>query len=122
MKRTFVEFAGVTRVLRSNGVSDDALLTMQRSILQGEGDLVKGSGGLRKIRCAAQGRGKSGGVRVLFADYAGVGVCLLVAAFAKNVKENLTRAQLQELADLKARLDSQMLQRFKTQGYDDEKS
>ena len=29
MKRMFVEFAGVTRVLRAHGVSDDALLAMQ---------------------------------------------------------------------------------------------
>ncbi|MHB1766744.1 MAG: type II toxin-antitoxin system RelE/ParE family toxin [Phycisphaerae bacterium] len=112
MKRTFVEFGGVTRVLAMHGVSDDAILAMQRSILQGEGDLVKGTGGLRKIRCAAQGRGKSGGVRVLFADYPDAGICLLVAAFAKNVKENLTPAQRNNLASLKAKLDAQMQQRF----------
>lgn len=122
MKRTFVEFAGVTRVLRLHGVSDDAVLAMQRGILQGAGDMVRGAGGLRKIRCAAQGRGKSGGIRVLFADYPGAGVCLLVAAFAKNVKENLTPAQLNELASLKARLDAQMLQRFHRKGIEDEKS
>ncbi|MGC8559285.1 MAG: type II toxin-antitoxin system RelE/ParE family toxin [Phycisphaerae bacterium] len=117
-----MEFASVTQVLKSHGVSDDSVRAMQRDILQGRGDLVKGTGGLRKIRCAAQGRGKSGGVRVLFADYPGGGVCLLVAAFAKNVKENLTPGQLKELAALKARLDALMLERFSGKGRDDAKS
>ncbi len=112
MKRTFVEFAGVTRVLRVNGVADDAILVMQQCIMQGEGDMIKGTGGLRKIRCAAHGRGKSGGIRVLFADYPEAGMCLLVAAFAKNEKENLTPAQRNDLAALKAKLDDQMQHRF----------
>jgi hypothetical protein len=55
MRRMFVEFASVTQVLRSQGVSDDSVRAMQRDILQGGGDVVKGTGGLRKIRCAAQG-------------------------------------------------------------------
>ena len=67
MKRTFIEFAGVTRVLHAHDVTDEALLAMQRSILQGEGDLITGTGGLRKIRCATRAGGKSGGIRVLFA-------------------------------------------------------
>ena len=40
MRRTFVEFAGVTRVFQSHQVPDDALLAMQIAILQGEGDLA----------------------------------------------------------------------------------
>ena len=103
-------------------VSDDSVRAMQRDILQGGGDVVKGTGGLRKIRCAAQGRGKRGGVRVLFADYPGVGVCLLLAAFAKNVQENLTPGQRKELAALKARLDAHMLKRISGKGLDDEKN
>lgn len=83
MKRTFIEFASVTRVLKSEGVPDDAIRMMQRQIMEGRGDVIAGTGGLRKIRCAAEGRGKSGGVRILFADYSDAGKCLLVAAFAK---------------------------------------
>ena len=108
MRRTFVEFASVTRVLNAEGVSDDEIRRMQRQIMEGEGDLVKGTGGLRKIRCAAAGRGKSGGVRIIFADYSDAGVCLLVAAFAKNVKENLDKAEQNDLAALKAALDRRM--------------
>ena len=62
------------------------------------------------------------GVRVLFAGYPGVGVCLLLAAFAKNVQENLTPGQRKELAALKARLDAHMLKRISGKGLDDEKN
>ncbi len=116
MKRTFIEFAGVTRVLHAHDVTDEALLAMQRSILQGEGDLITGTGGLRKIRCATRAGGKSGGIRVLFADYPAAGICLLVAAFAKNIKANLSKAERNELAVLKSKLDGQMRQRFAKTG------
>jgi hypothetical protein len=108
MKRTFVEFARVTRAFREGGVPDDALRNMQKQIMEGIGDVIAGTGGLRKIRCAGSGRGKSGGWRVIFADYPEAGVCLLVAAFAKNAKENLDRTERNELAKIKAALDRQI--------------
>ncbi len=120
MKRTFVEFARVGRVLKAQGVSDDAIRAMHRQIMNGDGDMVRGTGGLRKIRCGTRGRGKSGGIRVLFADYPGAGVCLLVAAFAKNVKENLTVEEQKELAKLKAALDVRMAESFSNKGINNE--
>jgi hypothetical protein len=86
---------------------------MQREIMQHKGDLVPGTGGLKKIRCATPGQGKSGGIRVLFADYPRAGLTLLVAAFAKNVKENLSPAERNVLAQLKAALDRAMARRDK---------
>ncbi len=112
MRRTFVEFVGVTRVLKEHGVSDDSLLTMQTGIIHGQGVVMAGTAGLRKIRCGTRGTGKSGGIRVIYADYPDLGLCLLVAAFAKNVKGNLTKAEQNDLAVLKIKLDAQMRQRF----------
>jgi hypothetical protein len=108
MKRTFVEFAAVRRVLESEGISDDAIRLMQLQIMRGAGDVVQGTGGLRKIRCATPGHGKSGGIRVVFADYPEAGKCLLLAAFAKNVRGNLSRGEQNDLMKLKAALDRQM--------------
>jgi hypothetical protein len=111
MKRTFIEFAAVRRALESAGVSDEAVRAMQLQIMQGGGDMIRGTGGLCKIRCAAAGRGKSGGVRIIFADYPEIGLCLLVAAFAKNVRENLDQAEQNDLAKLKAALDRKLKSR-----------
>jgi len=108
MNRTFIELSSVTRVLRSTGVSDEGIRRLQLKIAHGGGDLVSGTGGVRKLRCSVEGRGKSGGIRVLFADYPAVGKCYLLVAFAKNVKTNLSKAERNELAKLKAALDQEM--------------
>ena len=105
MKRSFIEMSGVTRLFKSVGVSDDDLRELQRQIMYGAGDVILGTGGFRKIRCAVAGRGKSGGLRVVFADYPATAKCVLVVAFAKNVKGNLSKAERNILAQFKPMLD-----------------
>lgn len=57
-------------------------------------------GGLRKVRVAREGSGKSGGYRTLFV-FGGVAVPLfLVGVFAKNEKGNLTKAEQAHLVQL----------------------
>jgi hypothetical protein len=57
------------------------------------GDLMAGTGGARKVRWAAKGKGKSGGVRTI-TYFAGEGVPLfLLAVFAKGEKVNLSKAE-----------------------------
>ncbi len=61
------------------------------------GDLMEGTGGARKVRWAAQGRGKSGGVRSI-TYYAGEALPLfLLAIFGKGEKANLSKAERNEL-------------------------
>lgn len=64
------------------------------------GDLIKGSGGVRKLRVARPGGGKSGGWRVL-AAYVGPNLPVyLVAAYAKSDRANISRADVNALAKL----------------------
>ena len=56
------------------------------------GDLIKGTGGLRKLRWAGSGRGKRGGIRVIYYLWHGDKAFLLFA-YPKNKQENLTPAQ-----------------------------
>ncbi len=57
-------------------------------------------GGLRKVRVARDGGGKSGGYRTLFV-FGGVQIPLfLVGVFAKNDKNNLTKAEQAHLVQL----------------------
>lgn len=58
------------------------------------GDLIQGSGGLRKIRWKLEGRGKSGGVRVIYYWVSADNQIRLVYAYLKNRQEDLTVAQL----------------------------
>ena len=51
------------------------------------GDVIPGADGARKVRWAAQGRGKRGGVRVVYFNVLEDGCIVLIAAYAKNVVE-----------------------------------
>ena len=61
------------------------------------GDLIRGSGGVRKIRWSRAGTGKSGGVRVVYLLHAEQGEVYLLTMFAKSVKENIPLAVLKEI-------------------------
>jgi hypothetical protein len=57
-------------------------------------------GGLRKLRFARQGAGKSGGYRSIHFHRPAVGPVILLALFAKNEKANLTATELSALLKL----------------------
>lgn len=66
------------------------------------GDLVPGTGGLRKIRAAQRGvgRGKRGGVRVYYLDLPGRHVTHLLAIFGKREKSDLSVAERRKVSAL----------------------
>ncbi|MEO7478680.1 MAG: transcriptional regulator [Lysobacteraceae bacterium] len=53
------------------------------------GDLIPGSGGCRKLRWGISGKGKRGGVRVIYYGQATQGVIWLLTIYAKTRQENL---------------------------------
>src|SRR5580700_4428102 len=57
------------------------------------GDLIRGTGGFRKVRVARQGMGKSGGARVVYIWRNQRFPVFLIAVFPKNEKENLSMAE-----------------------------
>jgi hypothetical protein len=81
-------------------LSDEEYKALQHRLMQNPtaGDLIKGGGGLRKIRCAARGRGKSGGIRVIY-YLATETFIYLVTAYSKNKQETLTTKQLATLSE-----------------------
>lgn len=61
------------------------------------GDLIPGSGGLRKVRWSLAGRGKRGGVRTIYYWAVRKDQILMLLMYAKNEQENLTNDQLKVL-------------------------
>ena len=59
------------------------------------GDVIQGTGGARKIRIQLDGRGKSGGGRVIYLDVFEKEKLYLLFAYPKNMTENLTEEQKQ---------------------------
>jgi hypothetical protein len=68
------------------------------------GDLMKGTGGFRKLRWARAGKGKSGGVRVIYFLYNENFPLFLYTAYAKNDRANLTKAECNMLAKVGAKI------------------
>ena len=64
----------------------------------GLGALIKGGGGIRKIRVAVGSRGKRGGARVIYYWAVRRDLILLLHAYPKNVSDDLTPRQVTQLA------------------------
>lgn len=77
------------------GLGDDALPHLEEVLLQDPqiGDVIEGTGGARKMRIALDGRGKSGGGRVIYVDIFEREQLYLLFAYPKNVRENLSAEQ-----------------------------
>jgi len=54
------------------------------------GDLIQGTGGIRKLRWARGAKGKSGGVRVIYYFHSETMPLYLLAVFGKNEKANIS--------------------------------
>jgi hypothetical protein len=89
--RTFIELSAFK--IRVDVLGGPLLLkTIQDELLKGLdlGDLVKGSGGIRKLRVARAGSGKSGGYRVFYLDLPQHGITYLMALLDKRDSENIS--------------------------------
>jgi mRNA-degrading endonuclease RelE of RelBE toxin-antitoxin system len=64
------------------------------------GDIIPETGGVRKLRWAAQGRGKRGGVRLIYYFHSDTFPLFLLTVYAKNQKANLTRAERNDFQKL----------------------
>ena len=61
-------------------------------------DLIRGTGGLRKVRFGVGGKGKRGSVSVVYYVYNDAMPVFLLTVFAKNEKDNLSKAERNALA------------------------
>jgi len=63
------------------------------------GVLIQDTGGIRKVRVPAKGKGKSGGARVIYYYYNESLPVFLFTVFTKGMKENLTKGERNLLAE-----------------------
>ena len=61
------------------------------------GDLIQGTGGLRKVRWSRAGSGKSSGVRVIYFTRNEAGEIVLLLLYAKSERDSMTAKQLLEI-------------------------
>lgn len=87
----FIETQTFTRMVTAL-LADDEYKNLQIELMEdpGCGDLIKGGGGIRKMRFAAQGRGKSGGVRVIYYWIKDNHQIYMLVMYPKSKKDNLS--------------------------------
>ncbi len=91
LARTFVELTAFKNKVDSLG-GPPLLKAIQDELLKGldKGDLIKGAGGIRKLRVARSGSGKSGGYRVFYLDLPEKNITYLMALLDKRESENIS--------------------------------
>lgn len=64
------------------------------------GDVIQGTGSLRKLRWSLPGKGKRGGIRVLYVDYSEYEQIFMITCFRKSVKETISDSEKQVIKKL----------------------
>ena len=102
----FVETHFFTRLILEL-LTDDEYRAIQLNLAKSpdQGKIISGSGGLRKIRIAAMGKGKSGGARIIYYWATSSARIYLLLAYPKNKKDDLSS---EELALLKALMEREL--------------
>lgn len=90
----FVETIAFTKRLEKL-LDDEDYRLLQHMLFQNPeaGDIIRQTGGARKVRWAPQGRGKSGGVRVIYYYNPGEATCYLLLVYGKNEQDSLSPQQ-----------------------------
>lgn len=90
----FVETTLFTKLL-PDYLSDDEYREFQAFIAENPdtGDVIKGSGGIRKVRWTAKGKGKRGGVRIIYYWQRSESHIYLITVYAKNEMADLSPAE-----------------------------
>jgi mRNA-degrading endonuclease RelE of RelBE toxin-antitoxin system len=94
----FIETPNFSRAILKL-LSDDDYRRLQNALLQMPelGNIISGSGGIRKFRWAAKGHGKSGGARVIYYWDATTDTILMLGVYSKSHKKDLTQEEIKEL-------------------------
>ena len=110
MTRTFVELPIFRSRWKELGLNDDDLRRLQEELLADPkvGAVMKGTGGVRKMRFAFEQRGKSGSLRVIYVDFEVYERIFLITAYPKSEKDNLSEAERNEIRQMIHALEHQL--------------
>ena len=110
MTREFIRLFEFEKQCKNIGLSEDDILEIEIRLLVNPtiGDMIRGTGGIRKLRAPLQNIGKSSGARVIYVDFASFSKTYLITAFAKGEADNLSQAERNELKELVGTLKDEL--------------
>ena len=97
---SFIETKLFTKLVRQY-LSDESYAQLQAELIDNpeKGAVIRGSGGVRKIRWAAEGRGKSGGYRVIYFVRNTQGIIWMLTIYPKNVADSIPGHLLKKIRE-----------------------
>lgn len=103
----FIETPTFTKLVLQ-WLDDDDYASMQNYLADrpDAGTVIPGSGGLRKLRWAGSGRGRRGGLRIIYYWLNAAGQIWMLTAYPKNQRDDLSHGQMKELKQLVEALKS----------------
>ena len=95
---SFIETRLFTQLVRDY-LSDEEYRQVQLELIKNPmlGPVVRGSGGVRKLRWGAPGRGKRGGYRIIYFIYRPKEVIWMLTIYPKNVRDSIPGPVLKQI-------------------------
>ena len=102
MTREFVTLPSFDEKWKVPGLDEDDKRRLEQELLENPkvGPVMKGTGGVRKMRFAFRDRGKSGSTRVIYVDFEVYEKIFFVDVYQKSDKDNLTKAERNDMKDV----------------------
>ena len=102
MYKEFIILPEFDKQWKAMNLTDDDLRRLEDLILENPelGDVMHGTGGLRKLRFSCSDRGNSGSSRVCYINIVRKEKIFLITAYPKNVKDNLSKAERNNIKQL----------------------
>lgn len=109
MNVTFVELPEFTRLARATKLTDRELRALEAALRidPRSGDLIEGTGGIRKLRFALEQTGKSGGGRAIYYYVGRSSRVYLIAVYKKSLSEDISHGAKRQLKALAKILDEE---------------
>lgn len=110
MTREFVRLSEFEKQSKHIGLDENDIRDIELTLLANPaiGDLIKGTGGIRKVRITLPNRGKSSGARVIYIDFTRYKKIYLITVYAKSETDDLSKAEKNELKLLVRILESEL--------------
>ena len=102
MTREFITLPSFDVKWKGLGLNEDDKSRLEQELLDTPkiGPVMKGTGGVRKMRFAFPNRGKSGSVRVIYVDFEVYEKIYFVDVYQKADKDNLTKTERNAMKDV----------------------